>query len=73
MIDTEAVPGALVRMVLPGEYPGDGTWDARGVIDHVEGRGALVNWEAPAQPAQTWVPDIAWLALDREAPQAAAR
>jgi hypothetical protein len=63
MINTEAVPGAAVRQVRPdGEL-----WDARGVIKHVEGHGALVRWEPPAQPGETWVPDITWLALDEEA------
>jgi hypothetical protein len=63
MTGDEAVVGAAVRLTLPsGEV-----LDACGMIEHVSGRGALVHWFPPAQPAQTWVPDISWLVLDGEA------
>lgn len=65
MILAEAVAGARVRQVRPdGEL-----WDARGTIEHTSGHGALVRWDPPAQPDQTWVPNISWLALDPEADQ----
>jgi hypothetical protein len=62
VIAAEAVAGAPVRLTRPdGEL-----WDARGVIEHPEGRGALVRWNPPAQPDETWVPDISWLVLDED-------
>jgi hypothetical protein len=64
VIDTEAVAGARVQQVRPdGEL-----WDARGVIVHRSGGGALVRWDAPAQPSETWVPAISWLVSEEEAP-----
>jgi hypothetical protein len=63
MIAAEAVAGTRVRQVRPdGEL-----WDARGVIEHAEGLGALVRWDPPAQPSETWIPDISWLVRDEDA------
>jgi hypothetical protein len=64
VILAEAAVGARVRQVRPdGEL-----WDAHGVIEHTSGLGALVRWAAPAQPEQTWVPNISWLVLDEGEP-----